>query len=491
MRVISNHDRDPAYQARIARLHEEHEANDPDAQWLGKSVVELQDRLDAGDPDVQVKGIHEELSKNIEFLEATQHTSRDRHLTISDFISSSAFRIIGNIEKLHPHTKQFLKEKGFVTKNDEPDSSHSVDELASLISKIRNDTPHELYIDILRLRLEHARDHVVEYTELVQELKQEFIDELPDVAAELNLPIDLEIARQRIEHINIAIIDPLVNVPRSAIYRRNRGYYDFQTDKLAIDFDLFEQGRDFVKQVVTHELYHAISGQSAQTNDSGQMQEQRIGLIVLGVRSEDTKRVETRFGWLNEAVTESITHQHLEHRELPVKKRAYLREIDLMQVMLDNAGNRKEELRRAMLDAYFSNTTDAPVGERQTALRAFSQMMREIYGESALLELDQLVQLGRFEGAKYYLQNPNRTDVKVVRKMAQEQLYPDWYVRDLKEIGHVALAMLAGHQAADPLIMAKGIQAAIMDYCDDPEQERTPLQLSGVIYQFLKVAESG
>lgn len=445
----------PLNQARIEARQREHRENGHTAQWLGQDILRMRQRLLAGDTSVNSDMIRETTIQQLANLQYNAQRNEQLEASVSQFLHASGFRLMRSLDTVDPITRQFLREYGF-TQGDK-----IVDPDVRRLAVVLGDTtvtPPETYLDIFNLRREAMHAKVAEYTAELEALRQEFIDELPTVIREARLPLQLSEAVDRIQSVNLLVSDPLVDAARRPDFIAT-GHFDFTTHTTHVGFERLETGRAATKKTLTHEAYHALSGETLglMYDESGRptnVEARRLGLAQVG-----------RYNWFNEAVTELSTRAHyqaLGRYEEYKPYRTYPNETAIVQALLQNGGTATEgQLWYAVLQAYYENiNADAAPQERMQYWRRMSQQFRAAYKSPVLQTVDRYMLSGRTNLAMRYITNPNRADIAAVETAIRTQRDEGTFRAELTDSGNDALAMLSQQRDPEFHTLARGIGAA-------------------------------
>lgn len=473
MKKLENPDSDPRNQARLERLRDEHEKTGLTGKWLGQNIIAMAERLKTGDPEVTELDIKQQIARNLQFLQGAAGGSMEGYNEVVSFHESTVRHFIKSPERLDPETVRYLKDTGISDIN----IAELDDDDRDLISKHLGDVgqaPYQLYVDMMRLRLEDIEAHLEERQEQLDALKAEFLEELPTVINELNLPIDLDLARSRLEQLSVRVVDPLVMLP-NVTYRKIHGYYEFSGNVVGVAYELFDLGRGQVKALLTHEFYHVLSGYTAlidQADEAGKtVKQQRLGVGFIGERKTDDGKKEwwERFRWLNEAITDTLAVGHLDifgsehlYDDVYVDDRALLQTIYNEVASYDEVDyeEKREAIRQKVLAAYFENFgSETGADSRIPAWKAMIAALREAYGPGVLLALDETVARRQYDRAEAYLKDPDRVDAKTYLKELNIEPYFGTHVETIMRFGGAAVAMLSGEQAPDANVISNCLEA--------------------------------
>lgn len=177
------------------------------------------------------------------------------------------------------------------------------------------------------------------------------------------LPLDGALVEEKIRQTEVAILDPI-----SRVYNRVSG--DYSNVRHEMRFYVGES-ENILPSTVLHEMLHAVSGQTNKLDDEGGFfVNERHGLGYFG-----------RFLWLDEAVTEYLTHDIDTFED----HGAYLLERKILNHIMRSGVSRE-----CILKAYFEEYTDpTDRSPRLTPMaRAFFSEVKRIFGTPLIADIE-------------------------------------------------------------------------------------------------------
>lgn len=230
-------------------------------------------------------------------------------------------------------------------------------------------------VDFFRAHQERCIKEQQRFQTELPELKGEYFNRMYALIRDSQHPLTQsmmpdELALKRLEEVALLAIDPLLMLINQSVI----GEYDHEQNYAGILFDRSFHGNSAIRAyrpVLWHELWHVLSGRQIMQSRN-QMKASRIGLL---------NRENSRYSWLNEAITETLTGdligkgRHWEHGFYRSERNIYKR---LLQKI-------PEEL---FLLAYFENSEPNQPDVHQQQL--FSEIDR-VYGTGFLGKLDDMV----------------------------------------------------------------------------------------------------
>lgn len=219
-----------------------------------------------------------------------------------------------------------------------------------------------------------------------------FEEEVMGVIRRYKLPVSPELVGERMRKFALTF------KKLSGEFSHAGGLYYSSSHSAQVRSEFLSQGGGHVlKEVVTHESYHAISGQAFSIDETGTKgaTSQRVGV--------DQRN---RFAWLNEALTQDLTIKHTEYlRETGSLERAsaqriansasYKDEIKLLNLIVEKLSKREgvdiEDSKRQFYAAYFEGIESADGDKRMLAWRELSRRIRLHFGDGFLVHLDEII----------------------------------------------------------------------------------------------------
>lgn len=226
--------------------------------------------------------------------------------------------------------------------------------------------------DLLPLLEEHAiyvLDKQREFDRYFTDFKKTFAEKLAAKIQKGVIPLDLAQAQERLAHIRMTVIDPL-NAKVNEVW----GDYDVTSHTARVVANIPDKEWEYT---MTHELFHALSGQSeAVADDFDGVRRGGLGLL-----SGKVDMV-----WLNEAVTEQLTLDFMRKK----KSTVYVTYRKLLAKLVE-AGVPRDVCYRA----YFENYEITALGQHRTpALRELFQradQATQYEGSGFLVDLSTLI----------------------------------------------------------------------------------------------------
>lgn len=243
--------------------------------------------------------------------------------------------------------------------------------VSEILANMADEIPEDILLDWLE---EHHRLVEEENEKILSEYKERY----PALLAQLEeaidtglLPITKAFLRERLDNINVVVIDSL-----SARLRNVEGDYSADYHQLRVDYSV---SKDDLDSVYMHEFLHALSG-NIETQDENLKYDTNISKVGLAASSQygnDQKKFNLR--WLNEAMTEDLASQVRK-----VEPRAYQNYIKLMKELVSRGINYE-----LIKDAYFESYQNTPSGEHSTPkYKELINLMNEKFGPGFIHKLN-------------------------------------------------------------------------------------------------------
>lgn len=195
-----------------------------------------------------------------------------------------------------------------------------------------------------------------------------------------------EFVNERLDHLGLAVLDGL-----AASLQERYGDYDAATHTIRLSSDL---SPNFAWRVYVHEALHALSGRTEVVRSFPDIPELdfysdlQVGLRFTSGSSESDlvpPKARPQLGWLNEAVTESLTLSLAGSEDIGI----YGEERALLDLLIRSADLPRE----VVVAAYFENFRgDRLPNHPAPALRELFQRMNARLGKRFLVDLDLFIQ---------------------------------------------------------------------------------------------------
>jgi len=247
-------------------------------------------------------------------------------------------------------------------------------EISNNIEKI----PLNLYKNILEIHVRNHQKHEKEITEKHLEMQAKLIKKIEDGISAGIFPLDIKKVKEKLSKIKVVAGDFLLY----SDFNSQDGDYDpdnetavLPTGEVSIvredDLD-FEHYQEYV---YTHEMMHALSGIAVlggkkNGEDFSETRLQRLGM-----------RIEGKFTWLNEAITEYLTLKIFNKED----SNAYNNERRILQTMIN-----KGVPESLFINAYFENQEP---GKGSPAIKKLIKTINEKCGTRFLQIIDDSVDL--------------------------------------------------------------------------------------------------
>lgn len=236
--------------------------------------------------------------------------------------------------------------------------------------------PDPVLMDMIRTHREFTQKRVKELWPAVDEMRERVGPFLRSAIESGLLPISIDGLGDRLNNLNIGFVDGMKS-KLSYVW----GSYSSQFHLIELSTAIPENHR---WNTFVHEVLHSLGGMiSSVEEDKYGNRVVRSIKCGLGIKSEGG---DTLFSWLDEAVTEQITQDLLNGRELlggDFDGVSYQKERKLLKRLIDD-GIPKE----LFIQVYFENYDAARSGHKTPALRKLFRMCNERFGKGYLMTLD-------------------------------------------------------------------------------------------------------
>lgn len=249
-------------------------------------------------------------------------------------------KIISNSTLWPEDSKRWLK--ALALSNDSSDISDTkvvLDEILRRPERV-DDIDIKLWLPFLQEHAMHVLDKQKEFDRYFDDFKQRFSTRLQAKIQHGELPLNPQLAEERLNTLRMVVMDSW-----NAKLEEAWGDYDSQSHEARINYEIPDQEWE---STMTHETFHALSGQSETIDLTGD----NVTRSGLGI----SKYGAFRTRWLNEAVTEDLTMHFLGKK----KSLIYPVERKLMAKLIE-AGVSKQTLH----EAYFENYEVKEPGEHR------------------------------------------------------------------------------------------------------------------------------
>lgn len=263
------------------------------------------------------------------------------------------------------------------------------------LENLAGQLPGELFEKVLFAYCRFVHEQEQSILAKVEKWKTEFIDRVEAQVKEGRLPESALRARETLDTVSVRIVDGL--------FWGQAGFRNLaqhaQTSRV-ISMHALNRDQDQQERAFSHELVHAISGRTEQMLiDQGEISGRRgsrLGLDLHGFSPDAGRSSGSRFGWLNEAVTESVNLQLLGHAD----SSSYRAERAILSKLEERIP------RMAFLEAYFEHyEPSAPPETRLQGWKQLSAAFAREYEPGFLTMLDKCVDLTNPARALQHLEN--------------------------------------------------------------------------------------
>jgi hypothetical protein len=224
------------------------------------------------------------------------------------------------------------------------------------------------------------------------------------------IPVSEERIMDTVERIQIDMQDPLVNhIDEST---KIDGEYDPVLHHITVDMTADD---DVIVESILHELIHALEGRTYRVN----LEKNDANIVRGGYRfvnpEASSERQKSRFGWLNEGVTELITNS-LSIPGLkgthPKFKHSYYDEKFLCAEIFYGLPDM-----HTLVDAYFEDYDETKAGtpDNLPAWKSIQRFLKEKYGPNFLVNLDDFIKKEDVETALMAIRKYRKNFSEVLR----------------------------------------------------------------------------
>lgn len=294
------------------------------------------------------------------FLNERQMNKDGVHL----FLSRNADQpnVMKWLEKNFPHSIIHLDEDRYLD--------------TDFIAKHLDDLPPELFRQMLDSNVSSWRKQQDLLQEKLPEFRKIFSDKIKEKIRAGRIPLDPEKIESDVEGVPVFAGDPALYSPLSD----RGGDYNTRSHSAVIsivDFMAEKSNEDnvseYIFRIYSHELLHALSGQTIATSDLAAVSASwRLGLSI-----------GHRFNWLNEAITEKLNIEIVDSDE-----GVYMAERQLFDTLLLKSGIADQDF----VDVYFENLDPSKKGDdRIPAYKKLIRQINEKFGAGFLNRLDDYV----------------------------------------------------------------------------------------------------
>ncbi len=232
---------------------------------------------------------------------------------------------------------------------------------------------NEEFLQALKAYHHDIQEPYIALRETIQSYKDSVFKTIFEAIAKQKIPVDPLIAKQRLTHVLIEILDPINAKLRGII-----GDYDYSRNIMRFEVGM---DKDMCEQVLTHEAMHALSGtvelavinQDFPEFDSYATRKHGLRLGTIGLFKPD----QPDFNWLSEAITEDLA------MELIGTKRGSYGDYRAVLNLLVAQGLPKKTIR----EAYFENYSGKTAHDTPKLKKLFTQS-NKFFGPRFLVNLD-------------------------------------------------------------------------------------------------------
>lgn len=201
---------------------------------------------------------------------------------------------------------------------------------------------------------------------------------LREAVEEQKLPISIRFINERLAALKYIAVDPA-----QTFFKEKWGDFDERNHIIRLSTDIPKEDRF---QAFVHEVIHALSGQIetlALDEGSGELEVTEGPYEIANGDYDQLKSglaLKNKLSWLNEALTEHITH------ELVGKSYAYTNERELLDLIVGHGVPL-----HALFAAYFENNTSEMKGHKFPATGELFGMTNKLFGTGFLMKLDTFI----------------------------------------------------------------------------------------------------